>query len=128
MIETEIKNWVIPTSSYIPTIAKRLYVNQLPDSVTYPCAVLYSISRNEMHECDFFTERFQFSCYAVHKSSATEIADSIKDRLKRFYGKLSTASNYTVVNSVMDNLVYLYDSNSLKHVEILDMLITYRRV
>lgn len=126
MIDTELKNFVIPTSSYIPSIATRLYLNQLPDTATYPCAVLFSVSRNEYHEAEVYSERFQFTSYANYKSSALEISDAIKSRLKRFSGSFSTSSTYTVIGVQVDNTGYVYDDSVLKHIEILDMLITYR--
>ena len=126
MIDKQLKDFVIPTSTYIPSIGTRLYQDQLPDTVTYPCAVMFSVSRNEYHEAEVYSERFQFTAYANTKSSAYDIIDSIKSRLKRFYGRFSTSSTYTIIGSQVDNVGYLYDSSVLKHVEILDMLITYR--
>jgi len=126
MIDTEIRSWVIPTSSYIPSLATRLYLNQLPDVMTYPCAVMFSVSRNEYHEAEVYSERFQFTSYADYKSSALEISDAIKSRIKRFYGSFSTSSTYTVIGVQVDNTGYLYDSSVLKHVEILDVLVNYR--
>jgi hypothetical protein len=127
MIATDIRNFVVPTSSHIPSLGTRLYLENLPDSVTYPCAALFSVSLTEMHEAEVYTERFQFTCFANYNSSAVEIAEAIKGKLKRFYGAFSTTSTYTVINSVVDNTAYLYDSNVLKHVQILDMIIRYRR-
>ena len=127
MIEYEIKNLVIPTSSHIPAIGSRLYIGTIPDQVTYPCAVMFSISRNEMQEAEVMTERVQFSCYADNLSSATDIADAIRDKVKRFYGNPSTFSTYTIMHSIYDNMVWLYDSSVLKHVKILDMIFIYRR-
>ncbi len=127
MIETEIKNLVIPTSSYIPAIGPRLYIANLPDNVTFPCAVMFSISRLEMHEAEVYVDRLQFSCFADHLSSASDIADSIKDRIKRFRGTPSTSSTYTIISAAADQTSYIYDSSLLKHIKILDMLIQYRR-
>jgi hypothetical protein len=129
MIETAIKYLVCPSSTTIPAIATRLYVGTLPDIVTYPCAIMYSISRTEdMYESNIRTERFQFSCYAETLSSATSIADSIKDRIKRYYGQPSTAYAYRIISAWFDNLTFLYDDSVLKYVRILDMKIRYKEV
>lgn len=127
MIETEIRNLVIPTSSYITAIGSRLYIGSFPDQVTYPAAVMYSISHEEMHDANIYSDRIQFSCYADYLSSAEEVALGIRDRVKRFYGLPSAASTVTIINSAYDNMAYLYDSGVLKHVKILDMMIRYRR-
>jgi hypothetical protein len=126
MIETDIRNIVIPTSSYIPMIASRLYIGNLPDVVTYPCAVMFSISRLEMHEAEVNIDRIQFSCFADNLSSASDVCDAIRARLKRYYGTPSTASNYIFNSCAVDQVSYIYDSSLLKHIKILDMLIQYR--
>ena len=107
MIETDIRTFLIPTTSSIPSIGSRFYLNSLPDTVTYPCAIMFSVSRNEIHEAEFYTERFQFSCYADYKSSAQEIADAIKTKLKRFFGNMSTSSTYTIRSAAVENLVFI---------------------
>ena len=129
MIETELKHLIIPTSTHIPSIASRLYIANFPtSSVTYPCAIMYSISRyDEDHNCNLFTDRIQFSVYADTLSSAQTIADAIKDKLKRFQGSPSALSTmYVIINSIFDNMSYMYDDRVLKHVKILDMIIRYR--
>jgi len=129
MIETELKQLVIPTSSHIPSIGNRLYIANFPtSSVTYPCAIMYSISRTgEDHGCNLFTDRIQFSVYADTLSSAQTIADAIKDKVKRFVGSPSALSTvYVIINSIFDNMSYMYDDRVLKHVKILDMIIRYR--
>ena len=129
MIESMIKYLVVPTSSAIPAIASRLYIGSLPDEVTYPCAIMYSVSRTEdMFESNIKTERFQFSCYAETLSSATSIADSIKDKIKRYYGQPSTDYSYRIVNAWFDQMNFLYDDGVLKYVRILDMMIRYTEV
>lgn len=126
MIETEVRNLVIPTSSYIPAIGSRLYIGTLPDTVTYPAVAMFSISRSEMHESELATERIQFSCYADYLSSATDIADAIKNRVKRFYGTLSTSSTTTFLQCSFESINYQYEAEIQKHVKIMDMFITYR--
>jgi len=126
MIETEIRNLVIPTSSAIPAIGSRLYIGNLPDVVTYPCVVMFPISRLEMHEAEVCIDRIQFSCFADYLSSASDIRDAIRNTLKRYYGTPSTASNYIFMSCAVDQGIYMYDSSLLKHIEILDMLIQYR--
>jgi hypothetical protein len=126
MIETDLRNIIIPTSSYIPDIASRLYIGNLPDDVTYPCAVMYSISRLEMQEAEVCIDRIQFSCFANYLSSATTVCDAIRDRIKRYFGTPSTSSNYIFNRCAVDQVSYIYDSSLLKHIKILDMLIQYR--
>ena len=129
MIETELKHLIIPTSSHIPAIGNRLYIAGFPtSSVTYPMAVMYSISRiAEEHGDNLFTDRLQFSIYADYLSSASDIAEAIKTKLKRFVGSPSTLSTtYVVINSIFDNMSYMYDDRVLKHVKIMDMIIRYR--
>lgn len=126
MIETEVRKLVVPTSSAIPAIGNRLYIGGAPTTATYPYAVMFSISRTEMHEAEIPTERIQFSCYADTLSSATDIAEAIRDKVKRFYGSPS-GSTYTLLNCVYDNMIYLYDDVNYKHVKILDVFIRYRR-
>lgn len=126
MIETDIKNLIVPTSSAIPAIGSRLYIGSLPDLVTWPAVVMYSISRiNEVHEANIFSERIQFSIHADYLSSATDIADDIKDKLKRYYGAPSTS--YRIINSFFENMSYLYDDLNLKYVRILDMFVRYMK-
>ncbi|HSW63183.1 MAG TPA: hypothetical protein VLH56_07735 [Dissulfurispiraceae bacterium] len=130
MIETELRKMLVPSSSAIPQIGNQLYLGFIPSSITstaLPFAVMFSISRDEMDEAEVALERIQWSCYADTMSSATEIADAIKDKVKRFYGPPVTGSTYTIVNTYYDNMVYLYDDVIHKHVKILDMLIRYRR-
>lgn len=127
MIETDIRNIIVPSSSSIPAIGSRLYIGNLPDNVTYPCAVMFSISRLEIPEAEVNIDRIQFSCFADYLSSAADIADSIRDKIKRYYGTPSTTSNYIFSKCSVDQLTYLYDSSLLKHIKILDMLIQYRR-
>jgi hypothetical protein len=128
MIETYIRNLVIPTSSAIPTIASRFYIGSFPtSSVTYPASVMYPISRfNEMPDCDVRTERFQFSVYADYLSSASDIAESIKSQLKGYYGTPSTV--YSIMKILFDNMSYMYDDQVLKYVKFLDMIIWYRGI
>lgn len=124
MIETDIKNLVIPTSSAIPAIGSRLYIGSLQTTSAYPQVAMYSISRvNETHEASVLTERIQFSIYADYLSSATDIAESIKDTVKRYYGDTSTS--YRIVNAIFDNMSYMYDDMVLKYVRILDMIVRY---
>ena len=129
MIETQIRNLVVPTSSHIPEIGSRLYIGGLPDSVTWPAAVMYSISRvNEGYDTTIRTDRMQFSVYADYLSSADTIVEAIKTKVKRYHGQQSTLESYMVINTAFDNISYLYDSNVLKHVKILDVLIRYMEV
>ena len=125
MIESYIRKLVVPTSSHIPAIGSRLYTPMLPQTVTYPCAVFYSVSREEMHEASLMTDRIQFSCYAETLSSATAIADAIRDKLKRYIGPAYTGSTVSIIRSWVDNMVYIYDENINKHIKILDMFIQY---
>ena len=124
MIETAIRNLVAPTSSSIPEIGSRLYIGNLPDEVTYPAVVMYSEQRFEdMFESDIKTERIKFFCYADYLSSATLIATSIRDILKRYYGAIST--EYQVINTWFDSMSYVYDNDVLKYIRILDMNMRY---
>ena len=127
MIETELRNFLIPSSSAIPAIGTRLYIGNLPDTVTYPCVAMFPISQVEIPYSEIFTDRIQFSCFADNLSSATDIALAIKTQLKKVYGTLSTSSTYTITDSYPENITYMYDSSILKHIKILDMSITYRR-
>lgn len=126
MIETELKQLIVPSTLTIPAIGSRCYIGTLPDEVTYPCALLFSVSRNEMHDCSLVTERIQISCYADYLSSATAVQESITAILKRYYGLPHAASTYWIINSVFDNGVYLYDDELKKHIKIFDMMIRYR--
>lgn len=126
MIETDLRNIIVPSSSSIPAISTRLYIGQLPDTVTYPCAVMFPISRLEMHEAEVITDRIQFSCFADTLSSASDIRDAIRSKIKRYFGTPSTSSLFYIVSAVVDGGSYIYDSSLLKHIEIMDMLIQYR--
>ena len=129
MIETQLRNLIVPTSTHIPEIASRLYIGSMPDVVTYPCAVIYSISRfGEIPEADVRAERIQFSCYANTLSSATTIAEAIKTKVNRYYGQESASESYHIIHSYFDNMNYLYESEIQKYVRILDMIITYMEV
>ena len=129
MIETQIRNLVVPTSSHIEAIGSRLYIGGLPDSVTYPAVAMFVISRPEdMYESGVITDRIQFSCMANYLSSATEIAEAIKDKLKRYRGQESTTESYKIINSWFGSLSYLYDDLQLKYVRILDMFVRYIQV
>lgn len=129
MIETQLRSLIIPSSSSIPDISTRLYIGELPDTVTYPCAVMYSISRYfEVPEADVRSERIQFSCYATYLSSATDIADAIKDKVIRYKGQESTADTYIILDSRFDNMNFIYESEIQKYVRVLDVIVTYRRV
>src|SRR4030042_1472351 len=111
MIETQLRSLIIPSSSSIPAISTRLYIGGLPDTVTYPCAVMYSISRfYEVPEADVRSERIQFSCYAATLSSATDIADAIKDKIVRYRGQNSTSDTYVIIDSKFDNMNFIYES------------------
>jgi hypothetical protein len=124
VIATDLRNLIIPTSSAIPEIASRLYIGSLQATSVYPQAAMFPISRTEeIHEANVFTERIQFSVYADYLSSAVDIADAIKDKVKRYYGSPST--NYRIVNAFFDNTTWLYDDQVFKHVSILDMIIRY---
>ena len=127
MIETELRNFLVPSSSAIPAIGTRLYIGNLPDVVTYPCVAMHPISQVEMPEAEIFKDRIQFSCFADNLSSATDIALAIKTQLKKVYGALTTSSTYTILDSYPENLIYMFDGTILKHIKILDMSITYRR-
>ena len=126
MIETDLRNIIVPSSSSIPAISTRLYIGQLPDNVTYPCAVMFPISRLEMHEAEVITDRIQFSCFADYLSSTSDIRDAIRSKIKRYYGTPSTASSYIIISAAVDSGTYIYDPSLLKHIEIMDMLIQYR--
>lgn len=127
-MEWDVKNIVAATSTYIPEIGNRFYIGSFPDTLNYPAVVLYSISRiKEIPEADVMTERFQFSCYADSLSSATDIADAIKDKIKRYCGETPSKS-FIINNSWFDNMNYLYESEISKHVKILDMQIQYRGI
>ena len=128
MIETQIKNLVIPTSSHIPEIGSRLYIGGLTDEVTYPAVAMFGIRPQEMHDAPIMVERIQFSCYADHLSSATTVAESIKGKLKRYYGQESSTEDYKIINAAFDNMSFLYDDLVLKYVRILDMLVRYMEV
>ena len=124
MIESAVRNLVIPTSSSIPEIGSRLYIGSFPDKLTYPAVVMYSEQRFEdMFESDIKTERIKFFCYANYLSSATLIAISIRDILKRYYGAIST--EYQVINTWFDSMSYVYDNDVLKYIRILDMNMRY---
>jgi hypothetical protein len=126
MIEEQIKNLIVPTSSHIPAIGSRMYVGGLPDSVTYPAVAMFSISRfDRMHDAPLNTERIQFSCYADYLSSATTIAESIISKLERYQGQESTLENYKIINAKFGNMNYLYDSGVSKYVRLLDMVVRY---
>jgi hypothetical protein len=127
MIETDIVNLVIPTSSHIPEIGNRLYIADNPtSSVTYPMAIMFPISRVEdMFESRVKTERFQFSCFADTLSSATIVAEAIKDKIKGYFGS-TVSTSYMFINCWFDNMTYIYDDSVYKHVRILDMMIRYR--
>ena len=127
MIETEIRNFLVPSSSAIPAIGSRLYITNLPDVVTYPAVAMYQISRAELDEAEVYVERFQFSVIANTLSSAASITDTIKGLLKSFTGKYSTTSTFTVMSSYPETVTTTYDANISKHIRTLDMLITYRR-
>jgi hypothetical protein len=127
MIETELRTFLIPSSSAIPAIGTRLYIGNLPDSVTYPCVSMFPISQVEIPEAEQWTDRIQFSCFAENLSSATDIALAIKTKMKKFYGKTSSTSTYTILDSYPENLTYRYEPTILKHIKDLDMSITYRR-
>jgi hypothetical protein len=129
MIETQLKNLIVPTSSSVPEISTRLYIGSMPDTVTYPCAVMYSISRfHEVPEADVRSERIQLSCYAANLSSATDIADAIKDKVVRYYGQSSTTDPYVILDCRFDNMNYIYESEIQKYVRVLDVIVKYRKV
>ena len=124
MIETAIKYYVAPTSTYIPEIETRLYIGTLPTTVTYPCAVMYSESRiDDMFESDVKTEIIKFICYAETLSSATDIAEQIKGRLKRYYGAISTA--YQVINTTVNDIGFGYNSDIKKHLKTVNFTMRY---
>jgi len=125
MIESYIRKLVVPTSSHIPEIGVRMYTPTLPQTVTYPCAVFYSVSREEMGEANIMTDRVQFSCYSTSLTTASVIVDAIRDKLKRYIGPAYTGSTVSIIRSWVDNVVYIYDDNIQKHIKILDMFIQY---
>lgn len=125
MIESELHKLICPTSSSIPAIGNRLYIGTLPDTLVYPCVVMYAISRTEMQEAKMPVERIQVSAYANYLSSATDIIDAVRDKCKRFYGPTYTGSTYSIVKCLFDNMTYLYDDVVDKHVKILDLLVFY---
>ena len=128
-IEWEVKNIVAPTSTSIPEIGDRFYIGKFPDKLEYPAVVMYSISRlDDMFDAGIMTERFQFSCYANYLSSATDIAENIKNKLKRYYGSPTSTEYYRILGSWFDNMIYLYESDISKHVRILDMIVRYMEV
>jgi hypothetical protein len=127
MIETYIKNLAIPTSSAIPEIGNRLFIGQLQTTSPYPQVAMYPISRfSEMPEADVRSERFQFSIYAEHLSSASDIAEAIKNKLKGYYGEPSTS--YAVMKILFDNMGYMYDDLVTKYVKFLDVIVWYRSI
>ena len=127
MIETYIKSLIVPTATEIPAIGSRLYIGQLQTTSPYPQVAMYPISRyNELTACDVRTERFQFSIYADYFSSASDIAESIKNKLKGYYGEPSTS--FAIMNILFDNMGYMYDDLVFKHVKFLDMIIWYRSI
>lgn len=129
MIETQIRNLVIPTSSHIPEIGNRLYIGGFPDEITYPAAAIFSISRiDDMYESGIMTERIQFTCMADYLSSATTVAEAIKNKLKRYYGQESTTESYKILSSWFAGMSYLYDDSQLKYIRILDMFVKYLEV
>lgn len=126
MIETQLRNLIVPTSSHIPEIGSRLYIGGFPDVVTYPAAVMYSISRfGRVHGTDVNAERIQISCYADYLSSATTVAEAILSKVERYKGRESTTDTYSIINSVFDNMSFLYDDGVLKYVRILDVIVRY---
>lgn len=125
MIETQLKYFIISSSSNIPEIGNRLYIGGFPDKLTYPAVVMYGISRDQMHDVPVKTDRIQFSCYADTLSSATTIAEAIVSKLQRYTGRQSTDWNYIITNSIFSNMSYLYDSGVLKYVRIVDMTVRY---
>lgn len=129
MIETQLRNLIVPSSSHIPEIGSRLYIGGFPDEVTYPAVAMFSISRfDQMHDAPIQTERIQFSCYANYLSSATIIADAIIAKVQRYTGQESTTEDYKILNSIFDNMTYLYDDSVLKYARILDMIIRYMTI
>ena len=133
MIENELYRYLTSTLSTAVTaiISSRFYIGQIPQTVTYPCVVMYLISRTDGHLYDIPIERFQFSCYGNSYSSAKSISEAIIGSLKRLQGKMFlgstiTTSTYTIFKTLYDNLTYLYDDSVYKHVSILDMVIQYK--
>jgi len=133
MIEHELYRLLTSTmsTSVTGTINSRLYIGQIPQEVTYPCAIMFIISRTDGPMYDIPAERIQFSCYGNSYSSSKQLAEAIIGTLKRlngnmFSGSTISASTYTIFKTLYENLTYLYDDSVYKHVSILDMLVQYK--
>lgn len=133
MIEHELYRFLVSTMSTAVTgaISTRLYIGQIPQTVTYPCAIMYLISRQDGIMYDIPADRLQFSCYGDSYSVSKGVADAIISVLKRlngniFSGSTISASAYTVFKTMYQNLTYLYDDSVYKHVSILDMIVQYK--
>ena len=133
MIENEIYRFLVSTMcpSMTGAVGTRLYIGQIPQTVTYPCAIMFLISRQDGNIYDIPADRIQFSCYADSYSISKGLAEIILSLLKRlngdiFSGSTLTASTYTVFKTMFQNLTYLYDDSVYKHVSILDMTVQYK--
>jgi hypothetical protein len=127
MIETYIKNLVVPTATEIPAIGTRLFIGQLQTTSPYPQVAMYPILRfSEMPDADVRSERFQFSVYADYLSSATDIAEAIKNKVKGYYGNPST--DFSIMKILFDNMGYMYDDLVTKYVKFLDVIVWYRSI
>jgi hypothetical protein len=103
-----------------------IYIGQPTQTATPPYIAISKVS-NVMVNTDakFMRDRLQFTCWGDTLVKADSIVTAVRNTFLRFTGNMGLTN---VGNIQVDNITYLYDSTTSKHVFIMDAFFQYLEI
>lgn len=128
-IQEAIRAHLTADASVIAAIGQRVYVAALPESPTYPAAVLKTLNTNREHSqsgsSGFATGAFDIDLVAPTIAAAKAAADLVRVALVGFRGSMGGGSGVTIDGVFDEDESHDYDDEKALHIVTLTVSIQY---
>lgn len=128
-IQEAIRSHLTTTAGVVAALGQRVYIAALPESATYPAAVVQTLNVDRAHSQDgssgFSTGAFDIDLLAPTIAAAKAAADLVRVALVGFRGSMGGGSGVSVEGVFAEDESHNYDDELALHIVTLTVSIEF---